>query len=99
MLLEKWGVPLDIAFQQMGGNNGGVYCTVLPVVFGSKRCRHITELDYLMHLQGVIEVLHKYDNLEAFLAFIQSTNKKPMAGTESVPFRLQLSDEDLNKTQ
>lgn len=96
LLLSKWGVSLDVDFQKIGDN---VYCTVLPLVgYGSPlRSRHNTELDYLMHLQGVVEILHKYDNLSAFIAFINETNKVPKRGTDSVPFRLNLSDEDKSR--
>ena len=71
-----------------------MYCTVLPIAFGQKlKCRHETELDYLMHLQGVVEVLRKYDQLQDFVAFVDETNKAPKAGTDSVPFRLNLDEE------
>lgn len=93
LLIEKWGVPLDIDFQR--GPNAQVYCTILPVAFGSRKCRHFQELDYLMHLQGVVEILEKYNQLELFLSFIETTNKKPKAGTDSVPFRLDLSREEM----
>mmetsp|Transcript_18438 Transcript_18438/g.27855 ORF Transcript_18438/g.27855 Transcript_18438/m.27855 type:complete len:241 (+) Transcript_18438:67-789(+) len=93
LLIDKWGVPLDIDFQR--GPNAQVYCTILPVAFGSRKCRHFQELDYLMHLQGVVEILEKYHQLELFLSFIETTNKKPKAGTDSVPFRLDLSREEM----
>ena len=50
-----------------------------------------------MHLQGVAEILHKYDNLDAFMAFVETTGKVPKRGTDSVPFRLNLSNEDIDK--
>eukprot|EP00526_Cylindrotheca_closterium_P015240 CAMPEP_0113654984 /NCGR_PEP_ID=MMETSP0017_2-20120614/29448_1 /TAXON_ID=2856 /ORGANISM="Cylindrotheca closterium" /LENGTH=248 /DNA_ID=CAMNT_0000568169 /DNA_START=48 /DNA_END=795 /DNA_ORIENTATION=- /assembly_acc=CAM_ASM_000147 len=78
---------------------------VLPVVgYGARKGRgralpgrHESELDYLMHLQGVIEVLHQYDQLEGFLAMIESTNKVPKRGTESVLYQMKLSREDLKR--
>lgn len=96
LLISKWGVPLDINFQKIGG---GLYCTVLPEVgFGTPlRSRHESELDYLMHLQGVIEILHKYNNLESFISFIETTNKRPKRGTDSVPFRLEISQENMDQ--
>ena len=96
LLIEKWGVPLDIDFQR-GYDSNSVYCTVVPIKFGSRKCRHVTELDYLMHLQGVIEILYKYDNLDPFLHFIQTTNRIPKPGTDSVPFRLVLSPSQLER--
>jgi hypothetical protein len=96
LLVEKWGVPLDIDFQR-GLSQPAIYCIVLPVAFGSKWCRHESERSYLMHLQGVVEVLQKYNNLELFLDFLKTTNKTPKAGTESVPFRLEVSEAQLEQ--
>jgi hypothetical protein len=96
LLVEKWGVPLDIDFQR-GLSQQAIYCIVLPVAFGSKWCRHESERSYLMHLQGVVEVLQKYNNLELFLDFLKTTNKTPKAGTEFVPFRLEVSESQLKQ--
>ena len=96
LIVETWGAPLDVDFQR--GNGGQtVYCTVLPVAFGSSRCRHSTELDYLMHLQGVVEVLQKYDNLDSFLFFVQTTKRTPKPGVESAPYKMQLDEEALRQ--
>jgi hypothetical protein len=102
LLVERWGAPLDVGFQRGSlPTDGGfdvVYCSVLPVSFGSRKCQHETELDYLMHLQGVIEVLRKYgNNLALFVSHIETTDKTPKVGTDSVPFRLQLSEEQLER--
>ena len=96
LLMKKWGAPLDIDFQSMSST---LYCTVLPMVgYGSPlRSRHDSELDYLMHLQGVVEILHKYDNLDSFIMFVEETDKVPKRGTDSVPFRLDLKEEDMEK--
>ena len=96
LLVEKWGVPLDVDFER-GYGGGTVYCTVLPVAFGSRRCRHESELDYLMHLQAVVEVLKKYDNLDPFIFFIKKTNKQPKPGVESAPYLMKLSEYQLKK--
>lgn len=100
LLIEKWGVPLDVDFHRglvgSDGTSSNVYVTVLPVAFGNNRiCRHLTELDYLMHLQAVIEILEKYDNLEPWLQFLETTKQSPKPGTVSVPYRLQLSPKAL----
>ena len=93
LLVDKWGAPLDVDFQRDVSLNQ-VYCTVLPIAFGQRlKCRHETELDYLMHLQGTVEVLRKHDQLEDWVAFVESTNRSPKAGTDSVPYRLNLNDE------
>ncbi len=96
LLKTKWGAPLDVDFQKIGDK---VYCTVLPLLgYGSPlRSRHETELDYLMHLQGVIEILNKYDNLEYFVSYIESTEKTPKRGTDSVPVRLMLTQEQISQ--
>ena len=93
LLLDKWGAPLDVDFQRDATLNQ-VYCTVLPIAFGQRlKCRHETELDYLMHLQGIVEVLRKYEQLEDFVAFVEGTRRAPKAGTDSVPYRLNLNEE------
>ena len=96
LIIEKWGAPLDVDFQR-GYGGGTVYCTVLPVAFGSSRCRHESELDYLMHLQAVVEVLKKYNNLDPFIFFIQKTNKQPKPGVESAPYLMKLNEDQLKK--
>lgn len=96
LLIEKWGVPLDIDFQRgIGGQT--VYCTVLPVAYGSKKCRHESELDYLMHLQGLIEILQKINNLDQFIISLQKTRRSPKPGVESVPFLLELDSQSLKQ--
>ncbi|KAL3906964.1 MAG: hypothetical protein SGILL_009064 [Bacillariaceae sp.] len=98
LLVSKWGVPLDVDFQRgYSTDQPTVYCTVLPFAFGSLKCRHVTELDYLMHLQAVVEILHEYDNLDEFRAFVETTKRVPKPGVESVPFRLELSPQQLQK--
>lgn len=94
LLISRWGAPLDVDFQRQPR---AVYCTVLPVAFGSRKCRHESEISYLMHLQGVIGILQKYNNLDSFVNFLLTTDKIPRVGTDSLPFRLLLSDEQLNK--
>eukprot|EP00588_Corethron_pennatum_P036559 CAMPEP_0194342354 /NCGR_PEP_ID=MMETSP0171-20130528/92555_1 /TAXON_ID=218684 /ORGANISM="Corethron pennatum, Strain L29A3" /LENGTH=173 /DNA_ID=CAMNT_0039108045 /DNA_START=228 /DNA_END=749 /DNA_ORIENTATION=+ len=95
LLLSKWGKPLDVDLQRRPPRS--VYCTIMPVAYGSRKCRHGTELEYLMHLQGIVEILDKYDNLELFLNFIRTTNRTPLGGTDSVPFLMALSDDELDK--
>mmetsp|Transcript_26920 Transcript_26920/g.39857 ORF Transcript_26920/g.39857 Transcript_26920/m.39857 type:complete len:259 (+) Transcript_26920:175-951(+) len=92
LLVAKWGAPLDVDFQKIGDQ---IYCTVLPLLgFGSPlRSRHESELDYLMHLQGVVGILRKYGNLEYFVLFIEATEKTPKRGTDAVLCRLNLSNE------
>ena len=97
LIVEKWGVPLDVDFQR-GSGGRSVYCAVLPVVaFGSKRCRHESELDYLMHLQGVIEILQKYNNLDQFIFFLQKTSRAPKPGVESAPYLMDLDNDSLKQ--
>lgn len=95
LLLSKWGKPLDVDLQRRPPRS--VYCTIMPVAYGSRKCRHGTELEYLMHLQGIVEILDKYDNLELFLDFIRTTNRTPLGGTDSVPFLMALSDDELDR--
>lgn len=96
LLVARWGAPLDIEFQR-GYDNEFVYCTVSPVAFGSRKCRHESEIDYLCHLQGVVETLEKYGNLGLFVEFVEGTRKVPKVGTDSVPYRLVLTEEERRK--
>jgi PII-like signaling protein len=99
LLVGKWGVPLDVDFQRISTGGATIYCTILPVIgFGSSnKSRHNSELEYLMHLQGVIEILNKYNQLDGFLDFVESTTKVPKQGTDSVPFRLQLTETQIQR--
>lgn len=99
-IYEKWGKCYDIDFQPV--NSFGfreLYLNVLPFHLGGKRFRHDTEMDYLCHLQAVVEILVKYDQLEYVLSQLEETKKKPRAGTSplvAVPFRLDLTEDELN---
>lgn len=95
LIATKFGVPVDIDFQHRYGQ---VYVTLLPVVgYGTRFSRHLTELDYLMHLQAVVEIMHKYDNLESWIEFLETTNRSPKPGTESLPFQLDLDERELKE--
>jgi len=99
-IYKKWGKCYDIDFQpvQTFGFRE-LYLNVLPFALGGRRFRHETELDYLCHLQAIVEILEKYDQLDYVLAQLEETNKKPRAGTSplvAVPFRLDLTEDELN---
>jgi hypothetical protein len=102
VIFEKWGGCYDLEFQPVDSFGfREIYLNVLPFKLGARgRWRHETELDYLMHLQAVVEILGKYNQLEYVLAQIKETNKKPRAGTSplvAVPLRLDLTPEQVNK--
>jgi hypothetical protein len=80
--------------------------TILPVVAfddaandrrRSRQARHANEMEYLQHLQAVLEILHRYDNLDPWMDFLKTTSKVPRPGKESLPFRLTLSPSDQQK--
>jgi len=100
-IYNKWGQCFDINFQPVTTFGfRELYLNVMPFRLGSKRFRHETELDYLCHLQAVVEILEKYDQLDYVLAQLEETKKKPRAGTSplvAVPFRLDLTEDELNK--
>lgn len=100
VILEKWGVCYDIDFNKVSSFGfRELYLNVYPFHLGGRRFRHDSELDYLCHLQAVVEILQKYDRLESVIYEIQTTNKKPKMGAplKAVPIRLDLSEEDVNK--
>ena len=53
------------------------------------RSRPNSELDYLKHLQGIIQVLHKYDILELFIAFVETIENSPTCGTDSFSIKVE----------
>ena len=55
------------------------------------------ELEYLCHLQAVVEILKKYKQLDYVLYQIDQTNKRPLRGNPivAVPLRLELTPEQV----
>lgn len=101
VIYEKWGACYDVDFNRVdafGFRN--VYLNVLPFQLGRRPFRHKTELDYLCHLQAVVEILQKYNQLGYILYQIQETDKKPRPNTSpivAVPLRLDLTPEEVDK--
>lgn len=99
-IYQKWGKCYDVDFQpvQTFGFRE-LYLNVLPFHLGGRRFRHESELDYLCHLQAIVEILEKYDQLDYVLSQLDETTKKPRPGTSplvAVPFRLDLTEDELN---
>jgi hypothetical protein len=101
VIYEKWGKCYDVEFNRVDSFGfRSLYLNVLPFHLGGKRFRHDTEMDYLCHLQAVVEILEKYNQIGYVLAQIDETIKKPRAGTSplvAVPLRLDLSREQVNQ--
>jgi hypothetical protein len=95
VIKSKWGYSFDVDFNKVDSFGfRELYLNVLPFHLGGRRFRHETELDYLCHLQAVVEILQKHDQLDYVLAQIEETKKKPSAGKLSivaVPLRLDLT--------
>lgn len=100
VIYSKWGKCYDIDFQPVTTFGfRELYLNVMPFHLGGRRFRHESELDYLCHLQAVVEILDKYEQLEYVLSQLEETTKKPRAGTSplvAVPFRLDLTEDELN---
>lgn len=63
-IYEKWGLCYDLDFNPVDSFGfRGLYLNVLPFHLGGRRFRHDTELDYLCHLQAIVEILQKYDQV------------------------------------
>lgn len=94
-LVEKWGYCYDVEFNRVDTFGfRKLYLNILPFRLGRKPWRHATELEYLCHLQAVVEILQKYDQLSSVLSQIQTTDKKPITGRipiVAVPIRLDLT--------
>jgi len=100
-IYNKFGECFDVDFNKVDSYGfRSVYLNIMPFRLGGKRFRHETELDYLCHLQAVVEILQKYDQLDYVLAQLDETTKKPRAGTSpliAVPLRLDLTEEQVNQ--
>ncbi len=95
VIVDKWGKCYDMDFNRVDSFGfRQLYLNVVPFHLGGRRFRHATELDYLCHLQAIVEILEKYNQLDYVLAQIADTTKKPRAGTSplvAVPLRLDLT--------
>mmetsp|Transcript_33274 Transcript_33274/g.49084 ORF Transcript_33274/g.49084 Transcript_33274/m.49084 type:complete len:220 (+) Transcript_33274:2-661(+) len=100
-IYNKFGECFDVDFNKVDSYGfRSVYLNIMPFRLGGKRFRHETELDYLCHLQAVVEILQKYDQLDYVLTQLDETTKKPRAGTSpliAVPLRLDLTEEQVNQ--
>lgn len=66
VICEKWGKCYDVEFNRV--DNFGfrqLYLNVMPFHLGGRRFRHATEFDYLCHLQAVVEILEKYEQVSS----------------------------------
>jgi hypothetical protein len=101
VILEKWGECFDAEFQRVeAAGFKQIYLNIMPFRLGSRNFRHSSEMDYLCHLQAVVDILEKYDQIGYVLYQIDQTNKKPRAGTSplvAVPLRLDLTPEEVSK--
>jgi hypothetical protein len=65
VIFEKWGKCYDAEFNKV--DSFGVpqlYLNILPFHLGGRgNFRHETELDYLCHLQAVVDILEKYNQV------------------------------------
>jgi hypothetical protein len=64
ILLEKWGKAYDVEFNKVDHLGAcTLYLNVMPFHLGGRQFRHASELDYLCHLQAVVEILLKYNQV------------------------------------
>lgn len=98
IIVEKWGHAFDLEFQPVEALGfKEIYLNVMPFRLGSKRFRHETELDYLCHLQAIVEILLKYNQVGNILFQIDATKKKPRGPLVAVPLKLDLTPEQVDK--
>lgn len=99
-IYEKYGKCFDVDFNRVESFGfRELYLNILPFHLGSRKFRHASEFDYLCHLQAIVEILQRYEQLDSVLLQLSETNKKPRPGTSpliAVPLRLELSEEDLD---
>jgi hypothetical protein len=64
---EKWGKCYDVEFNRVDSFGfPQLYLNIMPFHLGGRRFRHETELDYLYHLQAVVEILDKYEQVRSY---------------------------------
>jgi hypothetical protein len=100
VIFKKWGFYYDVNFNRVDSwRDRQLYLNIMPYKLGRKPFRHDTELDYLSHLQAVVEILRKYEQLDYVLEQISETDKKPVGGRslEAVPIRLDLTKDQVDK--
>jgi hypothetical protein len=67
VLHEKWGKCYDVEFNRVESFGfPQLYLNIMPFHLGGRRFRHETELDYLCHLQAVVEILDKYEQVRSY---------------------------------
>jgi hypothetical protein len=70
VILEKWGKCYDVDFNRVDSFGfRGLYLNILPFHLGGRRFRHESEYDYLCHLQAVVEILAKYNQVRKIVFF------------------------------
>jgi Domain of unknown function (DUF3067) len=101
LIFEKWGECYDVDFNRVDSFGfREIYLNIYPFKMGGRgKWRHKSELDYLMHLQAIVEILQKYGQLQNVIQKIKGTSKKPKLGApiRAVPIRLELAQEEINK--
>jgi len=101
VIVAKWGKSFDVDFNRVDAFGfRELYLNILPFHLGGRQFRHDTELDYLCHLQAVVEILQKHNQLDYVLEQIDGTSKIPRKGGASitaVPLRLKLSREQVQQ--
>lgn len=101
LLLAKWGECYDVDFNRVDSFGfREIYLNIYPFKMGGRnKWRHESELDYLCHLQAIVEILEKYEQLDKVIFQIQETSKKPKMGApiKAVPIRLDLTKDEVNK--
>lgn len=67
VIYEKWQLCYDVDFNRVDSFGFRcLYLNILPFHLGGRRFRHESEMDYLCHLQAVVEILQKYDQVCQF---------------------------------
>jgi hypothetical protein len=101
VIFKKWGFNYDVNFNRVDSwRDRQLFLNIMPYRLGRKPFRHDTELDYLSHLQAVVEILRKYEQLDYVLEQISDTDKKPLGGRSpivAVPIRLNLTKDQVDK--
>jgi hypothetical protein len=67
VIYEKWRLCYDVDFNRVDSFGFRcLYLNILPFHLGGRRFRHESEIDYLCHLQAVVQILQKYNQVSQF---------------------------------
>jgi len=87
LLLNKWGRSYDIQLKGTPWMNGQTLVTVnIMWKYQEQQSFHLSQEDYLCHLEAITHYLKKWNAVNHFIEYVNSTREKPrVAKAVAVP--------------